>query len=147
MKDDIKNALLQLVDQRGLLMPERVIDAARDATSPMHAHFIWDNDEAAHKYRMHQARTLINSVEITINQQAPVTVNAFVSLPSDRVHGGGYRTVETVLNNDFMRAQLVEDIRKHIEKWEARAAEIGMAINLAPLKKAVSKNQKRSACK
>lgn len=147
MKQDIRNALLQLVDERGLLMPERVIDAARDAASPMHGHFTWDNDEAAHKYRLHQARALIGSVEITVNQQAPVTVNAFVSLPSDRVHGGGYRTVETILGNDFMRAQLIEDIRKHIEKWESRAAEIGMAINFAPLKKAVSKNKNMQACK
>lgn len=145
MKDDIKNALLELLDDRALLMPERVVEAARDAASPLHAHFTWDDDAAAHKWRMHQARMLINSVEIVIDKRAPVSVNAFVSLPTDRTHGGGYRTVETVLGNDFMRAQLIEDIRKHVEKWETRAAEIGMVINLAPLKKAISKNTRRAA--
>ncbi len=144
MKDDIKNALLELVDDRGLLMPERVVDAAADASSPLHSHFTWDDGEAAHKWRMQQARMLINSVEIVIDKRAPVSVNAFVSLPSDRIHGGGYRTVETVLSNNFMRAQLLEDIRKHVEKWEARAAEIGMIIDLAPLKRVVSKNTRRA---
>lgn len=138
MKDDIKNALLELIDERGLLMPERVVAAARDATSPLHTHFTWDDDSAAQKWRMQQARMLINSVEIIIDQRAPVSVNAFISLPTDRTAGGGYRTVETVLDNDFMRAQLIEDIRKHIEKWETRAAEIGMVINLAPLKKVIA---------
>lgn len=140
MKDDIKHALLDLIDDRGLLMPELVVEAARDVASPLHNHFTWDDDAAAHQWRMQQARMLIRSIEIVVDRRAPVSVNAFISLPGDRFAGGGYRTVETVLSNDLMRAQLVEDIRKHIEKWESRAAEIGMIINLAPLKKVISKH-------
>lgn len=145
MKDEIKTALLELMDARGLLMPERVVEAAQDPASPLHTHFTWDNNEAAMQWRLQQARMLIRSVEIVIDKRAPVRVNAFVSLPSDRTHGGGYREVQTVLSNDFMRAQLLDDIQKHIEKWETRAAEIGMAIDLAPMKKIVSSNRKRGS--
>jgi hypothetical protein len=37
-----------------------------DPSSPIHDHFNWDNTDAAHKYRLHQASELANAVRTTV---------------------------------------------------------------------------------
>ena len=43
----------------GVLRAEDVVESARNERSPLHASFTWDNDEAAERWRLHQARNLI----------------------------------------------------------------------------------------
>ena len=43
---------------RGLFLPEAVVEAAKPETSPLHSQFTWDNTEAAKKYRIWEARRL-----------------------------------------------------------------------------------------
>ena len=40
--------------------PEQVLDKARDDSSELHKCFDWDDSSAAEKYRLHQARLVIN---------------------------------------------------------------------------------------
>lgn len=48
----------------GELTPEVVIADARHSASPLHSLFEWDDTEAAHQYRLVQARALIRSVVV-----------------------------------------------------------------------------------
>lgn len=50
----------------GAIAPEAVIGFAKPETSPIHRFFEWDNDTAAHNYRMDQARKLVKSITIEI---------------------------------------------------------------------------------
>jgi len=135
---DVKTALEALA-RDGLLKPVSVVEAARDVNSPLHAHFEWDNGEAADKWREEQARNLIRSVTIEVNAGTPVMVRAYVSLPADRVDGSGYRRFEDVMSSDFMRAQLADEIEGKIEQWQKRAEILGAVVNFGAVKKVAKK--------
>ena len=138
MSTEIKIELEKLfVD--GLLSPPGVVESARDPSSPLHAHFDWDDTEAAEKWRHEQARQLIRSVKITISDASPVSVRAYVSLPVDRQSGAGYRRFEEVRDNEFLRRQLAADIDQRIDGWQRQALALGLAIDFAPITRQTKK--------
>lgn len=101
----------------GLLVPEEVVSAAAAEDSPIHGYFTWDNDEASHQWRLHEARALIRHVEVIFpddKQETPVP--KYVSLMSDRRRkGGGYRETGDVLNNKELLAELEATAKKDID--------------------------------
>lgn len=107
----------------GVLKPEDVIESARSAKSPIHKAFTWDDTDAAHEYRLWQARQLIRvSVEyIKQPDKKSVEVRAFVSLTPDRQQkGGGYRHTVTVMSNKDMRRQLLSDALAELQVFERK---------------------------
>jgi hypothetical protein len=48
------------------LTPELILETAREPENVLHKLFDWDNSQAAEKWRMHQARLIINNLEITV---------------------------------------------------------------------------------
>lgn len=86
----------------GTLTPEAVVAAAADPQSPLHPRFVWDDTEAARRYRLLQAASLIRAVVTVLPREhaEPVRVRAFVSLSADRKTpdtAGTYRPITHVL--------------------------------------------------
>jgi len=90
----------------GFLTPEAVVSAAKDEDSPLHSYFTWDDTEAAHRWRLEQARKLIR-LSVTIVKQDTQPVRAYVSLLNDRGKNG-YRATIDVLNDEDLRDQLLQ---------------------------------------
>lgn len=105
----------------GLLKIDDVLEAAQDKSCILHKHFEWDDSKAADQFRREQARTLIQRCRITLVEQEPVKVRAFVSLPSDRETGGGYRLTSTVITDEIMKEELLRDIKLTIARWTQKA--------------------------
>jgi hypothetical protein len=101
----------------GVLRVDDVLQEAQDESSILHKHFEWDDTEAAVQYRKHQARALIARCKITMVETSPVEIRAFVSLPTDREAGGGYRLTSEVVNNEYMKAEMLRDIQMTIARW------------------------------
>jgi len=101
----------------GVLMIDDVIEEAKKEESILHSYFEWDDSEAATQYRREQARSLIQKCRITVLTSEPTHVRAFVSLPSDRESGGGYRMVADVMNNTSLREEFVHDLQLTIARW------------------------------
>lgn len=117
MKEE-RNLLTKIARQNGgVLKVEDVLSEARDESSPLHKHFEWDDSEAAEQYRRQQARALIQKCKITLIESQPVEIRAFVSLPTDRENGGGYRLTSEVMGDDRMKAELLRDIKLTIARW------------------------------
>lgn len=111
-------------ENNGLLLADDVVERARPAGSPLHSHFLWDNTEAAHQFRLLQARNLINiAVEVIHADGEEREMQVFVSLKDDRANdGGGYRTTVDVMGNAGLRKQLLqqalEDLEYFAEKYK-----------------------------
>ena len=128
----------------GLLRPASVVDAARDEKSPLHGAFEWDDTEAAQKYRLLQAQSLIRSfkVEIERNGQA-YTVPVFVGVSTDRTGDKAdnpYRMLEQVAENPDLMAVAVRDALDQLEALRKRYAHLQ---ELADVWAAVDKHAKR----
>jgi hypothetical protein len=50
----------------GSLTPENVLDASRVETAVLHKLFNWDDAKAAEHYRLQQARTILNNIEVKV---------------------------------------------------------------------------------
>jgi len=107
----------------GILRPEDVVEFAEDPKTALHKKFTWDNDKAAHEYRLWQARELIR-VSVNILPQNNKPFRAYVSLVDDRKNpGGGYRALVDVMVDGELREKLLEqaikDMRGFQKKYKA----------------------------
>ena len=131
----------------GLLRAADVIAFAVDESTALHSRFTWDDDEAAHQYRLYQARNLIR-VTVSMLPRVKQEYRAFVSLKSDRYSGdgGGYRVTANVLSSKERRAELLENALEDLEVFQQKYR---MLTELAPVFGAASQvaAQKRKASK
>lgn len=115
--------LRRLADENdGILMPEKVVDAARPKSSPLHSRFEWHDGKAAEAYRIWQARQLIRVVVETI-PGVKGEHEVFVSLTTDR-RGGGYRVTTEVLSRKEMREQMLSDALNELHLFQQKYARL-----------------------
>ena len=102
----------------GILRAEDVVNFAKNEDTALHEKFTWDDTEAAHQYRLWEARELISVSVVMLPGANGNGVKAFVSLKDDRTQtGGGYRSVVSVLNNAKMRAALLREALEEFDAW------------------------------
>lgn len=107
----------------GLLRPEDVVEFAKDKKTALHNEFEWDDTEAAHQFRLQQARYVIRlNINVIPTDQGEIAVPMYVSLVSDRVHNNGYRTLTDVMADDDLReeflAQALGELQRVRKKYE-----------------------------
>lgn len=114
---------LRKIEQRdGVITPPAVVEAARSETSPLHAHFQWDNSKAAHEHRLWQARQLI---AVVIYERAPnQPQRAFTNVILETKTAKGetelvraYMDTEKVLEDPNLRVQVLEQAITELERW------------------------------
>lgn len=98
----------------GRLTPDAVVEDARDAASPIHKYFEWDDSKAAHQHRLDTARSLIRSVEVkvtTFRRDAPV--RAYVRDPEAAANKQGYVPIATAKTDiDFRKETLSMELKR-----------------------------------
>ena len=110
-------------ENNGLLSAEAVVEVASNPKSILHSRFEWDDDDAAHEYRLWQARQLI-SVAVEVLPGTNQSVQTFVSLSTDRKGGKGYRTTVSVMSDADMRAQLLNDALHDLNTFQRKYSEL-----------------------
>ncbi len=105
----------------GELTPQVVVEDASNVGSPLHRCFEWNDDKAAHQFRLSQARKLIGSIVVAQIEDRPLgeEVRAFVHLTAE---ASRYEAVEVVMRNVDMRGEVLDRARREIALWRARYA-------------------------
>lgn len=137
-KADVVGRRLQYLMKRNndKLTADVIVDDARAADSPLHNLFEWDDTEAATKYRERQARDLLVSVRILIEEEdgEEEPYRAFVNI-IDEEAGSVYVDAITAVCVDEYREQLLARAVREIHAWLNRYHELQ---ELAELQKAVA---------
>lgn len=77
--------------------PQQIVDKAKDARSELHRCFTWDNNIAADKWRLHEARTLVCHLVIqTEDEDEEVPEVRFFH----RIDGGGYKQLTRIFRRE-----------------------------------------------
>lgn len=118
--------------------PADVVEFARNPKTALHSAFTWDNSEAAHQWRLQQARMLLRVSVTQIGGQEKV--RQFVSLVDDRNEDGGYRMTVAVLSDAEMRARLLRQALAELEVFEAKYASLKELAGVFKAVRMVSKN-------
>lgn len=133
---------------KDVLKPEQVVKYARNKRKypALYTRFKWDDTEAAHQYRLVQARNLFKEVRFMIPPGSGKktfpdvvfkSVSNFVSLKSDqREPGGGYRETIAVLSDEDLREELLDQALDEIERWHTTYKALK---ELAPILESIDK--------
>lgn len=129
--DAIRNSL------GGEVTPSAVVEYAADEESPLHEAFTWDDDEAARKHRLLEARWLLRRVVVVRKGRDPEP--AFTSIRikvEDARTTSGTRTVNVYRSPDQLRSrprelalaiqqssERLDSLRRSVEELERIAGE------------------------
>jgi hypothetical protein len=143
------NAELAKIRQRyGKVTKELVVKWARPSRNPLHKHFEWNRDKAAHQHRLNQAGALIRSIRVVIRideHKEPETVRAQVSLMN--THGASYVPMVEALSVEETRRQLLVEALRELDQLRKRYSILQeLAVVFAAIEKvAARKGRKRAA--
>lgn len=111
----IAECLVSMYRRDGKLTADSVVTAASDPVSPMHDRFEWDDEVAAHEYRLEQARALIREFDIVIEDRQ---VRRFQFVAST----GSYAPIEDAMARPSWRAEIIDVFLRDAAAFEARWA-------------------------
>lgn len=145
-------------DNGGQLTAPDVVAEAQPTKSPLHPAFEWNNKAAAGQYRLHQARNLIKSVVVQMDDSTEARPQ-FVHIATEKSRGGYYQDGLVAASNldEFERAfkGAVEKLRgaqRAVEDLQSLASNHGkeddtalVAVALSALATAHDAVQKVSA--
>ncbi len=109
---------------KGELTPEDVLSDAKHDNSPLHSFFEWTDSEAAHQFRLQQARGLIRSVvAIYVQDEKPaVRHRAYVHVPEPSAPH--YRETSHAMSQAKTRKLVLERAWREFQQWRKRYAEM-----------------------
>ena len=110
----IERALQEIYDSNDKLTADLVVSTAQDPSSPLHPYFEWDDNVAAHQWRLNQARGLIARVKI-FHEDRPA-VRAWVNVPSL----SSYQPAETVASDSDLLAEVLAGFLRDISRMRDR---------------------------
>lgn len=104
---------------QGSLTPERIVDEARDDSLELHKCFEWDDEEAAEKYRITQARDVLRFISIvtTVKEEGKesetVVVRAYENVKT-KDNDREYVELFSALNDTEYRNQIFGRLKNMI---------------------------------
>lgn len=118
----IGQILSDLVQQHGdRLKPSVIVDAARPETSPLHSQFTWDDVKAADLYRRQEARMVMNSIRVVVDEDSepqPMFISVIETVfdEPDRA----YVTTARAMRDAELTAQILQQARRDIASFRQR---------------------------
>ena len=93
--EKVANEIEQIGDN---VTPEQILEKAQDSSTELHKCFEWNNDEAAYKWRVHQARMIVCHLvvkEVDENIEKP-EIRLFHKTDSMQ----GYKPITLIVRNE-----------------------------------------------
>lgn len=138
--------LYDIAREKGHILPEDVVGAARPPGAVMHGFFEWDDAIAAEEYRKEQARGAIRSIDVQIRREPDgerevevQLVRAFLSVtptvPFPEYPGRQvYRNLPDVMENDDQRREHLAEV---LDRLQAMLAKHALYEELDPIRDAI----------
>jgi len=115
------------LEQLGEFSPQDVVDHARPTSSPLHKFFEWNDGAAAARYRLFQARNVVNHIQIVVRRADGSTepTKAFhsIRMVSDDSEGeveARYVSIRVVSSREADRDQVIQNALRELEGWKER---------------------------
>jgi len=113
---DIGNRIEQIITKKGKIEPIDIVEDSKSENSPFNKYIKWDNLKAANLYRLHQARKIIGSVTIIVEQLPNIPQRAFVNITTEK-EGSHYVTLQSAMSEPEYAQQLIEEAEDAFNLW------------------------------
>lgn len=90
--------LKRIKDVYGKVTPDIIVKESEKNDSPLHPIFEWSDKKAAYHYRLQQARTMLNNLQVKVissGEEKRISAYEVTSV------SGGYKSIETFDPNDI----------------------------------------------
>lgn len=120
-----------------------VLDDATSKRSPLHFHFEWDDEEAAHQFRLDQARLLLRSlVKVYITDEGEQAVRkVWVNIHSDELEDNAYEELEYAMQSPILRKRVLGKALRELESFQRKYDDL---VELGDVFTAAEKARKKS---
>lgn len=113
-KEVIKE-ILNVKKEKGLT-PESIVERATNVHSELHELFNWDDNSAAHQWRLQQARVLINEIRVIIEEKE---FHAFENINITEEAGSNeYLERKEILDNEQFRQLMIKKAFSYLVYWK-----------------------------
>jgi len=128
INSNVIHEILEVEKENGLTA-ENLLEKAKIKDSPLHDLFDWNNTEAGEKWRLHQARVLINEVKIIVgNREMYAFENIKISVSNreenskedKEEYSRCYKPIVEILSNEDYRRQVIESALENITYWKEK---------------------------
>tara|TARA_Y100000310_G_scaffold25056_1_gene23999 strand:+ start:3192 stop:3659 length:468 start_codon:yes stop_codon:yes gene_type:complete len=115
-------------DHGGIVEAEHVVEHGAEPSSPFHEALEWDDDAAAHSWRVVQAGKIIRSVRlVTANPDG----SSEAQIAYVHVAPKGYTTTEVAMSDESLRAGVLQDALRALSSWQSRYGHLREIANSA----------------
>jgi len=102
--------------------PQQVVAAAEDPNCELHKCFEWDDSSAAEKYRLYQARNVMNNLIVVRheveNKKEPIQFR--VMMKNETTPGSGYKPTVIMVKDEDEYAKLLEQARRELRAFKQK---------------------------
>lgn len=101
------------------LSPRTLLDANRETSAPLHDEFEWNDSEAAERFRLNQAATIIRNIVIVRTEQADKpapSVRAFVNVRDEAQRS--YVGIVHAMSDEAMRESLMKSAIRDMDSFK-----------------------------
>ena len=130
--DQLAELELLRMQNGGKLLPAKIVEFAQSANTALHHAFQWDDTEAAHKFRLHQAGQVIRAAVIMLPRPdgGMVPVRAYVYDAPRREYALTVDVLADQESADALLCQMHADVQRAIAKYR-RYADLAPHIDAA----------------
>jgi len=105
---------LEEIKSKKLLNPSNIVERAKNPKSILHQYFEWDNNEAAEKWRLQQARNITNHIlEVIVIKGNPIEERAFFNVTAKDENI--YVSLAEVIKTPSYKKQLLKEMEVTLE--------------------------------
>jgi len=113
----VASVVSDIETREGTCPPERLVTEASKKGSPLHQLFTWNDTEAARLWRTHEARRVINSIEIIESDGTAAPAFVSVMIAEGR---RGYVSVISLATDEDLQEWALAEVRKTLNGWRRR---------------------------
>lgn len=103
--------------------PADVVNLAANKKTELHKCFTWDNDKAADKWRLQEARIVVQNLKITYIKdegQEPVETKVRMFYRNDTEESKNYKTTQFIVSQADEHERLLERAKHELEIFRAK---------------------------
>jgi hypothetical protein len=138
---EVIDEIIEIQKDKGLTA-ETILDEAKKKSSPLHNFFDWDNTTAGEKWRLQQARILINEVKVIVNSKERYAFeNVRITVcdqPEETTRE--YKPIMEILSKEEYRKQVIKQALENATYWKEKYSEYN---ELKPIFVSINKVKKK----
>lgn len=108
---------LEVLANENNLTPEAVLNIAKDENSSLHNLFEWNDEIAAEKYRLSQARQIIQQI-VVVNNHPNAEVREIRAFVTESKNNGHYQLITTVIEDPITYEVLLKRAKLELQAFK-----------------------------